>query len=288
MFSQNSFGPTASPIFELLAPGNSDNLPLAEWPQPAPRHQSSASSKCQHCAVKNVKNVQELYAALVKFPHLQKDLPVPDHLKLGLNITLDTVVTTLTRHSLRPNEKLPEITSSNFTSFSTVEGRGLQVDPATVINIAKSVWDIVRDNAGVVNISTDYATATPSGITRWEDLENWKNQGWDGFHHVWINALGLTMCEHKWNFGWAYGGDYKGEGRYVTQATEHVQTAYAAFIFTLSASGGASNPLNVGSSSHPVGQITIDVKTKCCCPLYCDQAGDTVLLKGDGAKTHLP
>ena len=110
-----------------------------------------------------MKNVQELYAALVKFPHLQKDLPVPDHLKLGLNITLDTVVkmTTLTRHSLRPNEKLPEITSSNFTSFSTVEGRGLQVDPATVINIAKSVWDIVRDNAGVVNISTDYATAMP-------------------------------------------------------------------------------------------------------------------------------
>jgi len=237
---------------------------------------------------KNVTNVNDLHAVLVKFPHLQKDIQVPEHLKLGANLTLDTVIkmTTLTHNLTMPDKRLPVI-SYNLTSSKIMEEHGLQVDPSTAINIAKSLWDVVRDNAGVVNIDTDYATATPSGITQWQDLANWKNaQPWGPFKHVWYNGFGYTECQHEWSFVWAYGGDYNGEGQYLTQATEHVTEAYAAYACSVSASSAASSPLNVGTATQPIGQITIDIQTKCCGSFSCEQKGQLVHLKGDGGGSY--
>jgi len=53
-------------------------------------------------------------------------------------------------------------------------GTGVTDVTGQIVNLAKSLWDIVVENRPVVNIAIDNASALPVGVTAWTQLSSWQ------------------------------------------------------------------------------------------------------------------
>ncbi len=69
-------------------------------------------------------------------------------------------------------------------------------------------------------VQSDMANAIPSGATGWLDMAGWKSPKSYG-PWVWsrTNALNVETVRYEFNFGWSYGGSYKGAGLFMQHVT---------------------------------------------------------------------
>jgi hypothetical protein len=128
-----------------------------------------------------------------------------------------------------------------------------------IVNIATKVWQIIKDNAPVVNIDTKYATAYPEGITSATQLANWSRPKSYVYGFYAENLYGSTTIDVKYKVTYTYNGTYKGKGKYLTAVTvvpEKVQVSWG-YRFHMSAQVPDSTIANVGSEADPVAAMQL-------------------------------
>src|SRR5207245_6651230 len=88
-----------------------------------------------------------------------------------------------------------------------------------VVNVAKTAWEIMKDGRPVVNATTDFANAVPSGVP-WSALTGWALEPmalrWR--YHT-ENALGFNDTDIYFKLKWHYNGRHSGHGPFINPAT---------------------------------------------------------------------
>jgi hypothetical protein len=128
-----------------------------------------------------------------------------------------------------------------------------------IVNIASKIWQIIKDNAPVVNIDTKYATAYPEGVTAATQLAGWSRPKSYVYGFYAENIYGVTTIDVKYKVTYTYNGAYKGMGRYLTAVTvvpEKAQVSWG-YRFHMSASVPDSSIANVGTDADPVAAMQL-------------------------------
>jgi hypothetical protein len=135
-----------------------------------------------------------------------------------------------------------------------------QVTPAEVVQIGKALYDALKDNQPMINVSTDWAGAVPKGISNWTSLENWQQpKTSQNFYVEFKNEIGMKLTKFEWVFAWKFGGSYQGTGKYVTQAGIQMASAYAKPTEHLDVAVTSLKPVNYGTTADPVAGLDIQV-----------------------------
>jgi len=161
---------------------------------------------------------------------------------------------------------------------------GIVVTLDQIVNIASKVWNIIQQNAPVVNIDTKYATAYPYGITSASQLAQWSRPKSYVYGFYAENLYGSVMIDCKYKFSYSYNGAYKGKGKYLT-AVAVVPTSVTAgwgYKFYMSAAVPDSTIANVGTDIDPVAAMQMKLSWKMSTVLKEVNGTSVYYVQGDG------
>jgi len=153
-----------------------------------------------------------------------------------------------------------------------------------IINIFTKVWDIVQQNAPVVNINTTYAAAMPQGITAWNQLAEWRKPKAYLYSFYAENLYGTKTVDIKYKVIYTSGGKYRGKGQYLTGVTiipAGVNVAWG-YRFSLAAAVPDSTITNVGTSKDPLAALQVKLDWKISTVLKESNGTSVYYIQGDG------
>ncbi|MEI7482974.1 MAG: hypothetical protein WCK75_11605 [Elusimicrobiota bacterium] len=153
-----------------------------------------------------------------------------------------------------------------------------------IINIATKIWDIVKQNAPVVEIDTKYATAVPQGITAWNQLSEWKRPKSYIYGFYAENLYGAKTIDVKYKVLFTPGGKYKGKGLYLTGVTVIPAATNVSwgYRFSLSAQVPDSTIANIGTDIDPVASLQLTSAWKIGTPVKESNGTSVYYIQGDG------
>ena len=152
-----------------------------------------------------------------------------------------------------------EFTANNeiIAKSEHVKKERVGVDIATIVNVALTVWDIIKENAPVINYATDYANAIPKDAG-WLDLENFTDTKYGPFGWVMKDVLNLTLVEFKFYFSYACQGSYEGHGKFLDNVTPSIEHIYAANGWTVNVNTTIpERPTNYGTRVDPIAGLQV-------------------------------
>jgi hypothetical protein len=184
---------------------------------------------------------------------------------------------TITIQRVGPVKDPPLITSPGDPS-------NVLPDIADIINIGLKVWQIVQENEAVVNVSTQYATALPSGIKNWTDMAGWQEPTGEIYEMTAKNGLGMQVVDLRYEVLRTYGGSYDGQGQYLTAVTVqplNIDVAWG-FHFSLISTVPDAGIVNVGTSEDPVAGLTEQLAWTIASPVKSSSGESVYYMQGDG------
>lgn len=140
--------------------------------------------------------------------------------------------------------------------------RILSVSADEIITVGKEAWQFIQDNKPVVNIQSDYTGAVPKSVSDWRQLAGWKNSEKGPFTISWINGFNVETVKITFKWSGSYGGSLNNKGKYVTQAGPVIGSVDVSWGYTVDVHVNAFNPLNIGSSNDPIGQIDVELTSR--------------------------
>ena len=114
-----------------------------------------------------------------------------------------------------------------------------------IINIGKKIWEIVKANKPVVEVKTKTANALPKGIQCWDQLESWNFPKAETYKVVYKNLMGIEVVRFSFRVIFTYGGQYRGKGRYITNATIVPADVNVVWGYTFGANVNISQVVNL-------------------------------------------
>ncbi|HBB66878.1 MAG: hypothetical protein A2X28_10230 [Elusimicrobia bacterium GWA2_56_46] len=153
-----------------------------------------------------------------------------------------------------------------------------------IINIASKVWNIIQQNAPVVNINTQYAAAVPQGITSWNQLSEWKKPKSYIYGFRAKNLYGMSVVDVKYKVIFTPGGKYQGKGRYLTGVTvvpTKVNVSWG-YRFSLAAQVPDSTVINEGSGEDPLASLQLKTAWRISTAIKSFDGASVYYIRGDG------
>ncbi len=153
-----------------------------------------------------------------------------------------------------------------------------------IINLGQKIWAIVEANKPVVNIQTQYGTATPQGATHWSQLAGWRPPEGTIYGFTAKNAYGGKVVDVKYQVLRTCGGNYNGKGKYLTAVTIQPLTVDVlwGYKFNLSVEIPDSSVVNVGTTQDPVAAMQPVVKWTIATVIKSSDGRSAYYLQGDG------
>lgn len=133
----------------------------------------------------------------------------------------------------------------------------IQLD--AIINIGQKIWTIAEKGRPVVSASLNSASAMPEGITKWTQLEGWKPTRSASYEVVYTNIYGMKVVSFAYRVMFTYGGSFKEQGRYVTNATIVPASLDVAWGYSFKSTVEIPTVVNTGTQSQPIGGIQMNV-----------------------------
>lgn len=159
-------------------------------------------------------------------------------------------------------------------------------DPITtidrIVNLAQKIFDIIKQNQPVVDVTTDYANAVPAGATQWTDLAGWSQPEVTKYGFYAKNMYGAKVISCTYEVIRQYGGNYKGKGKFLTSVTVQPLEITAAWGYKFSMKFEAPTVSNVGSSEDPVAAMTAKLSWSIDTVLKHESGTSMYYLQGDG------
>jgi hypothetical protein len=153
-----------------------------------------------------------------------------------------------------------------------------------IINIFTKVWNIIQQNAPVVNIDTKYAAAMPQGITAWNQLAEWKKPKTYLYSFYAENLYGVKTIDVSYKVMYTAGGRYKGKGLYLTGVTvvpTVVDVAWG-YRFSLAAAVADSTIANMGTEQDPIASLQMKLGWKISTAIKDSNGTSVYYIEGNG------
>lgn len=154
----------------------------------------------------------------------------------------------------------------------------------SIVNLGEKIWKIIKDNAPVVNVKVQYASALPEGIKNWTQMGGWSRPKGTIYELTAKNAYGMQVIKLRYQVLRTSGGSYKGTGKYLTAVTVEPLLIEAAwgYHFSLDANVPDSSIVNVGTSEAPVAAMTPQLGWVIATAIKQSQGKSIYYLQGDG------
>ena len=130
---------------------------------------------------------------------------------------------------------------------------------AKVILIGKKVWQIVEANKPVVNIAYDYVSAVPEGLSNPRSLEHFSGLNQKSYRMSGKNLYGITVYDVIYTVVHQFGGDYEGEGSYLTTVAILPSKVDVLWGYTVDMKTRALPATNVGSRYKPIAAMGLEM-----------------------------
>jgi hypothetical protein len=163
-----------------------------------------------------------------------------------------------------------------------VQPQRREIDPATIINIGLKVWQFIKDNAPTIDVSRSSASAVPSGITNWDQLENWHEPRSVSYNLKYKNLLGMVVVDFTFKVVFIWGGQYKNIGQYITGATVVPTDIKVLWGYNFEAVVNIANVVNAGTTAAPLAAMTMEINWKVSNPLVKENSAMNFWISGDG------
>lgn len=153
-----------------------------------------------------------------------------------------------------------------------------------IVNQAAKVIEFIEKNHPVVNIETDYANAVPENATHWTQLTGWQGPASRTYKFSAKNAAGMEVVKAVYKVHYAWGGAYKGRGKFLTGVTVEPQSVTAAWACNLDMKAEAPDEsiVNAGTPEDPVAQMTLRLRWKVKTFTQNEEGTVSYLVRGDG------
>ena len=174
-------------------------------------------------------------------------------------------------HSVEIN-KLDSVELLNFglhgwESDCTLLDRSNQLRPAIgdidltdIINVGEKIWEIVKENEPILEARGAKASALPRGITCWDQLTSWSPTRAETYEVVYKNLYGMRVVDLKFRILYTYGGQLKGQGRYLTNSTIQFSKVNVLWGYIFNADVEIPQVVNMGTEENPLAgmQMTLN------------------------------
>lgn len=157
----------------------------------------------------------------------------------------------------------------------------------TIINIGRTLWQIVKANRAQVDIKTDVGTATPQGIGCWTDLHGFANARSEYKTIIIKNFARMKAIEFSYRMIWLPGGSYKGQGKYVGYATMIPSNVYVIGGWKFDAQASMPAVFNQGTSADPIGALTMNMVYRAESHFSVTEQSQSYQMDGDGGFVEL-
>ena len=153
-----------------------------------------------------------------------------------------------------------------------------------VINIGQKVWEIVKANQPVVNVSSKFANALPSGLassaelTGFSDIESSSVRLWG------TNLYGVTVYDITLTAIHQYGGQYQGKGRYLETVAIIPSDIYVVWGYRVDYTVESVTTTNGGTAENPIAKIALSAKFKASTVLTKIEKNTVYQFRGDSAE----
>ena len=178
----------------------------------------------------------------------------------------DPAYFTLQPESMRlTRREVKEEADMSYVKLKETAGKdGALVTIDSIINIASKIWGIISNNAPVVNIDTKYAVAYPQGITSAAQMSQWSKPKSYVYGFYSKNLYGMKVIDVEYKVTYAYGGTYKGGGKYLTAVTVVPTQVNVAWGYRFSMNGAVpdSTVTNVGTHTNPIAAMQLKLSWK--------------------------
>ncbi|MBI2789732.1 MAG: hypothetical protein HYX59_13720 [Elusimicrobia bacterium] len=155
----------------------------------------------------------------------------------------------------------------------------------SIVNLGEKIWKIVKDNAPVVNVKVQYASALPEGIKTWTQMGGWSRPKGTIYELTAKNAYGMRVIKLRYQVLRTAGGSYKGTGKYLTAVTVEPLLVEAAWGYRLNVDANVpdSTIVNVGTSEAPIAAMSPQLGWTIATALKESQGKSIYYLEGNGA-----
>ncbi|WP_413293080.1 hypothetical protein ACLSU7_16965 [Bdellovibrio sp. HCB185ZH] len=144
----------------------------------------------------------------------------------------------------------------------------LQVSPVSavdvqslgeVINIGKTVWEIIQSGKPVTNSKFDSANALPAGVKCWTDLQGWSSPQYRTYNVQYKNGFDMTVVDFTYRIMYTTNGSVNGVGRYITNATILPADLSVAWGFEFNVQAGVPAVTNIGTTQNPIAAMQMNL-----------------------------
>lgn len=152
-----------------------------------------------------------------------------------------------------------------------------------IVNLAKKIFDIVKENQPVVDVTTTYANAVPDGLTHWSQLGGWSKPEVTTYAFYAKNMYGSRVIECRYQVIRQHSGNYKGKGKFLTMVTVQPLNITASWGYKFNMKFEAPAVSNVGTSEDPVASMLARLNWSISTVLKQEQGTSVYYLEGNGA-----
>lgn len=177
---------------------------------------------------------------------------------------------------------------TDLPPFPPLPGGGMSgEDPITtidrIVNLAKKIFDIVKENQPVVDVTTTYANAVPDGMTHWTQLGGWSKPETSTYAFYAKNMYGSKVIECRYQVIRQHSGNYKGKGKFLTMVTVQPLNITAAWGYKFNMKFEAPAVSNVGSAEDPIASMLARLNWSISTVLKQEQGTSVYYLEGNGS-----
>ena len=154
----------------------------------------------------------------------------------------------------------------------------------SIVNLGEKIWKIIKDNAPVVNVKVQYASALPEGIKSWTQMGGWQRPKGTIYELTAKNAYGMQVIKLRYQVLRTTGGSYKGTGKYLTAVTVEPLLVEAAWGYRLNLDANVPDLsiVNVGTSEAPIAAMSPQLGWTIATAIKESQGKSIYYLEGNG------
>lgn len=186
----------------------------------------------------------------------------------------------------KPPSGSTDPTNPTLPPFPPLPGGDQGGDPIgtidRIVNLAKKIFDIIKENRPVVDITTTYANAVPDAITHWTQLAGWSQPTARTYGFYAKNLYGVKVVDVKYQLIRQHSGNYRGKGKFLTSVTVQPLSVSVAWGYKFTMKFEAPSVANVGTSEDPVASMLARLNWSIDTVLKSESGTSVYYLEGNG------